>query len=70
MTGTSDLDRFTGGGIAGRQDRLPGPLRGRGGRWSGRAPFQQLLQAELGIEPSPRLAGMLPQPRRASDPFP
>jgi NAD-dependent dihydropyrimidine dehydrogenase PreA subunit len=27
MTGTSDLDRFTGGGIPGRQDRLPGPLR-------------------------------------------
>jgi hypothetical protein len=27
MTGTSDVDRFTGGGIASRQERLPGPLR-------------------------------------------
>lgn len=27
MTGTSDLDRFTNGGITSRQDRLPGPLR-------------------------------------------
>ena len=28
--------------------------------------FQQLLVAELGIEPSPRLAGMLPQQRRVA----
>jgi alkylmercury lyase len=27
MTGTSDPDRFTNGGITSRQDRLPGPLR-------------------------------------------